>query len=333
MKRFIIITILVLAAILLTGCQAERATVDISDGGKDLAAPAPAAAVTAEEPAIPDEQPEEEPPAAEPAYVTLSFEGQGATAAVESICFEPDGRLAVTVTGSGYAFNKVLPLRNGKIIVPFSADLRTGGKTRPWDTVNFSEGTIKYLYDVSELPDEVILYSTDNEDEQFVFDAAPYIRSDLSAPEQEDADASLPSGTDQPLPEDGAAAGEDTAAETRPESIQWLSYRLSLEELREMEDSDGFSVNPPEAGYRYMVAKLVSTDGEIETESITEQTLGTIALKDPSGRTYTPAAYTIWGVGFDVEKGFYTKELQEGFRLLFKVPEDVAPQQLTVTAG
>lgn len=191
MKRILVIIALILAVILLTGCGTEKASMDISDGG-DLAAPAAAEQAEAE---TPDPQPAEEPAAEEPtaeepapaapAVVTLTYEGESASAVPESICFEPDGRLAVTVKGQGFAFNKTLPLRNGKIVVPFSADVRMGGNTYSWDTASFSDGAIKYLFDLSELPEEVILYSIDRRDEQFVFDAAPFIVAGTSAPAQE----------------------------------------------------------------------------------------------------------------------------------------------------
>ncbi len=194
MKRTIVILILVAALCLGAGCGTRKADVDMSDGGAALD-PSPAAAKTeaagnadTEPEPSPEPAPEEEqaPPAQEP--VTLRYEGESAAACVDSIYFDQDGRLAVVVAGQGYAFNKVLPIRNGKIVVPFYADIRTGGQTHSWDTASFGDGAITYLFNVKQLPEEVILYSADNRDEQFVFDAAPYIRAEAPAPEQQKED-------------------------------------------------------------------------------------------------------------------------------------------------
>ncbi len=186
MKRFFVITALILVMCLFTGCQTEKAAADSSAGAS--ASPVPAASEAAAEAEAAEEQPAEEPAAEEQEPVMLTYEGETARACVDSIYFDEDGRLAVVIAGQGYGFNKILPIRNGRIVMPFYADIRTAGTVHSWDSASISEGAITYLFDVAQLPEEVILYSADNKDEQFVFDAAPYILDEPPMPEQAGAE-------------------------------------------------------------------------------------------------------------------------------------------------
>lgn len=138
--------------------------------------------------------------------------------------------------------------------------------------------------------------------------------------------------------------------------VDWLSYRLTLTELREMEHTESFQevvfssdsgslligqlsekdvffntqLDAPPSGSRYVIARLVSAGGGISQEDITDQAVGTVHLRTSSGDDFEPLLYIIWGVEFDPGVGFSTNDEQEGFCLLFAVPEDIALQELGI---
>lgn len=144
--------------------------------------------------------------------------------------------------------------------------------------------------------------------------------------------------------------GEDTG-------VDWLSYRLTLVELREMDSSESFQevvfstnsgglsirqlgtddmlgndtrlIGPP-AGSKYVVARLQSAEGKLRLEDITNQAVGTIHLRVSSGDRFEPCLYVLWGVKFDSVAGFSTNDEQEGFCLLFVVPEGIDLQELSI---
>lgn len=110
---------------------------------------------------------------------------------------------------------------------------------------------------------------------------------------------------------------------TQEKALKWLTYDISLEELRDMNDSDNFSVSDPPSGSRYVVTKFVSTSGEIRADEITQDNTKSFILKNSEGEEYTPYLLSMWGVEFDDTYGFSTKEMQEGFNLLYIVPESI----------
>ena len=180
MRLFAQVTALCLALLMCTGCGAKKEAPEPGIGTEPVAAAASmeeeeaaAAAESAEE--AEEDAAEEAAAPAEQEEAELSFEGNTAYARPEAVYLDENGKLAVKVTGRGYGFNGILPIRNGKIIVPFYADVKVGEKTVSWNSVSMGGGAITYTFDLTELPDEVILYSSDNKDEKFTFEAAPCI--------------------------------------------------------------------------------------------------------------------------------------------------------------
>lgn len=202
MKKTAIILAFFLLLSLFTGCGAERAKVDISDGG-DLTATETLGKEAETTPEIETETeptteedvsgaentPTETEPEAE--YVTLSYDGNTASVTVDSVCLAEDGKLAVALTGTGYTFNGILPIRNGKLVVPFGVDVEIGGTRYSWNTANFDGNIVTYFTDATELPDQIILYSNDNKDKEFTFDAAPFITGTPSVKEDGDDSNSI----------------------------------------------------------------------------------------------------------------------------------------------
>lgn len=122
-----------------------------------------------------------------------------------------------------------------------------------------------------------------------------------------------------------SSSEEVTEAPTddQTKELNWQSYVLTLEELRDMDDSDHFSVKEAPEDSRYIVVKLISADGEIPTADITEDTTKSLVLKDSDGGEYEPGMWAVWGVEFDAKSGFSTKETQEGFNLIYLVPKSI----------
>ena len=127
----------------------------------------------------------------------------------------------------------------------------------------------------------------------------------------------------------GEAVTEEAADESAKE-FKWLNYNLKLEELREMNDSDHFSIKEPPEDSRYIVTKFVASDGEIRMDDITKENTGSFILKDSGGNEYEPGLWVIWGVEYDASEGFSTKDMQEGFNLIYLVPKSVELEELSL---
>ena len=172
MSVFARFTAFCLALILCAGCGTKKEAPVLNSSAE----PAVAAASIGEEAAAAEtESAEEDAAPTEQEEAELRFEGDTAYAKPAAIYLDENGKLTVKVAGRGYGFNGMLPIRNGKIVVPFYADVKVGEKTVSWDSASIGGGSITYTYDLTELPDEVILYSSDSKDEKFTFEAAPYI--------------------------------------------------------------------------------------------------------------------------------------------------------------
>ena len=115
----------------------------------------------------------------------------------------------------------------------------------------------------------------------------------------------------------------EAVTEDEAKEFNWLNYVLTLEELRDMNDSDHYSVKEAPEDSRYIVVKLISADSEITTSEISEESTKTFILKDCNGGEYEPGMWSVWGVDFDAEEGFSTKETQEGFNLIYLVPKSI----------
>ena len=129
-------------------------------------------------------------------------------------------------------------------------------------------------------------------------------------------------------------SGAEKSAETEgtAEELNWLSYKLKADEVREMNENDNFQINPAPEGSRYIVVRLLSTDGNISAADITDQNTEQIILKNAAGEEYSACLSVMWGIGFDPSSGtFSTNELQEGFQLLYIVPDNVKTEDMRVS--
>ena len=126
----------------------------------------------------------------EPEYVTLSYDGNSASVTVDSVFLDDDGKVSVVLKGTGYSFNGILPIRNGQLVVAFGVDALVGETRYSWHTASFENDTITYNTDATELPEQIVLYSNDNKDEEFTFEAGPFITNKAQTGEPETEDGS-----------------------------------------------------------------------------------------------------------------------------------------------
>ena len=106
--------------------------------------------------------------------VTLQYEGDSATMSVKSMVIGDDGHLEVTLEGTGYGFNGVVPIVGGQIVIPFNADVIVNGTTFLWEGASIGDGELVFSYAATDLPEQIILYSSDeNNGEKFTIDAPP----------------------------------------------------------------------------------------------------------------------------------------------------------------
>ena len=136
---------------------------------------------------------------------------------------------------------------------------------------------------------------------------------------------------------DGNTGGETSSnseelteapTDDQTKELNWQNHVLTLEELRDMNDDDHFSVKEAPEDSRYVVVKLISADSEIPMDEITEETTKPLVLKDSDGGEYEPGMWVVWGVEFDAKSGFSTKETQEGFNLIYLVPKTIETENL-----
>lgn len=145
--------------ICLSACGTEKKKVDISDGGDD-------SSPTKEQKNTDTPSPTEEP---EPESMRFPLNKDHGTswAEVESIQIGEDGKLVIVLIGEGSGFDNILEMRNGKIIIPFAAEVTVNGKTYKTDRVTLQTGRLVAHFDISELPDSVTFSSVDEPEKKF----------------------------------------------------------------------------------------------------------------------------------------------------------------------
>ena len=327
MRKTAVILALLLLLSLGTGCGAKRATVDISDGG-NLSAPVSGSTEPATGKDDTGKLPEEADAPKEPEYVTLSYEGNTASVTVDSVFLDDDGKLSVALKGVGYSFNGILPFRNGSIVVPFGADIRIGETKYSWDTASFGSGTITYLFDAADLPEQIILYSSDNKDEQFTFDAAPFISDAPPVKESGDDSSSVLAGlagrwlgTGRPV-----GGGEEISLRIDLQENGTGTYRFRQGDYTESypvsvnDEAGSFSAEIP-ADNTLQITGCGGTyeyDGDVlSLHIVTEFASGRSFEYDvdcervPPAETVTDEPYTMVTSKFSVD-GLYTGEWRDG---------------------
>ncbi|MBO4484392.1 MAG: hypothetical protein J5738_03280 [Lachnospiraceae bacterium] len=159
-RKLISFAMMFVLLICLSACGTEKKKVDISDGGDD-SSPVKEEQKNTETPTPTDE------PVPESLRFPLNSEHGTEWAEVESIQIGEDGKLVVVLIGEGSGFNNILQMRDGKIIIPFSAEVTVNGKTYHTDRTTLQTGKLIAHFDLGVLPDSVTFSSVDEPDKKY----------------------------------------------------------------------------------------------------------------------------------------------------------------------
>ena len=152
------------------------------------------------------------------------------------------------------------------------------------------------------------------------------IRFDEDGEKKENTDAGETAGT--------AQAAQEPLPSGFEAEYTWLSYNLKVESVKAVKGSD-FDKNPMSTikDQNFVEISLLAKEGDILTEDINDEKKITQFVITTSGNEVLKLhSTTMRGVTFDAETGkFSTKEKQEGFSLIFELPDGVTLEDLTMT--
>ena len=144
--------------------------------------------------------------------------------------------------------------------------------------------------------------------------------------------------TQAPTPEP-TAAPTDTPEPEDLNKVEWQGYVLHIDDRQPMTGknwpisgaSRSIDGKDPKPDASYVMIQLGCDDG-VRDDDLIDDKVKTIRLVLPDGTEVSPFGFNWWGIGFDSKTGFYSAEIQEGFRLVFEIPEgtDIAAVKLTV---
>lgn len=103
-------------------------------------------------------------------YVTLTYEDESARVTITDIGFNADGEVTVTMEGEGIGGS--IRIRNNKTVIPYQANVVSGGETYVWKGVTINATSYVFRYELKEKPEQVVVYGADNEKESRTFDVA-----------------------------------------------------------------------------------------------------------------------------------------------------------------
>ncbi|MBO6092806.1 MAG: leucine-rich repeat protein [Oscillospiraceae bacterium] len=113
----------------------------------------------------------------------------------------------------------------------------------------------------------------------------------------------------------------------------WLSYHLTVDS-KEIVPGTELDKSPFSTIKDKMFAKirLMGKDGEILTTDLQDDNkMGQFVLTDKDGKELSLYSVSMWGITFDADLGFSTRETQEGFDLIFLVGDNDRIEDLTLT--
>jgi hypothetical protein len=95
-----------------------------------------------------------------PENVSLMFEEESYTVAVQDVGTDGNGNTTVTLSGLGDS----LMLRKSEFIMHIQASIMCGGKEYGWENAGFDNGLATFYYNTDQKPETVLVYSYDNPD-------------------------------------------------------------------------------------------------------------------------------------------------------------------------
>ena len=130
----------------------------------------------------------------------------------------------------------------------------------------------------------------------------------------------------------GSSAAEGNQA-CFEEEYSWLSYHLTVDS-KEIVPGTELDKSPFSTIKDKMFAKirLMGKDEEILTTDLQDDSkMGQFVLTNKEGKELPLYSVSMWGITFDADLGFSTKETQEGFDLIFLVSDNDRIEDLTLT--
>ena len=130
----------------------------------------------------------------------------------------------------------------------------------------------------------------------------------------------------------GSSAAEGNQA-CFEEEYSWLSYHLTVDS-KEIVPGTELDKSPFSTIKDKMFAKirLMGKDEEILTTDLQDDSkMDQFVLTDKEGKELPLYSVSMWGITFDADLGFSTKETQEGFDLIFLVGDNDRIGDLTLT--
>ena len=130
----------------------------------------------------------------------------------------------------------------------------------------------------------------------------------------------------------GSSAAEGNQAGFEGE-YSWLSYHLTVDS-KEIVPGTELDKSPFSTIKDKMFAKirLMGKDEEILTTDLQDDSkMDQFVLTNKEGKEFPLYSVSMWGITFDADLGFSTKETQEGFDLIFLVGDNDRIEDLTLT--
>lgn len=141
---------------------------------------------------------------------------------------------------------------------------------------------------------------------------------------------------------DGASGAGTDSDETQalPTGIQreyeWESYTLTVEYAKEISGSE-VDPNPTSNIHddEFVEIRIVGKNGDIALTDIQDNSkIEQFILTDAGGNELSIYTIRYWGIGFDADNGdFSLNDEQEGFTLIYRLPEGVTVNELTLSVS
>ena len=125
---------------------------------------------------------------------------------------------------------------------------------------------------------------------------------------------------------------------------QWLNYELTVDAVKVAPGGELFS--GPMRASRFIKQdnrivtqiketmveiRLLGGEGGVAYADLEQEKIEQFVLKDASGEVIPLYCWSWWGVGYSDEKGFFTEESQEGFSLMYFLPDGVNAEDLVLS--
>ncbi len=160
--------------------------------------------------------------------------------------------------------------------------------------------------------------------------------AEKATPEPTAAPTEAPTPT--PTAEPTAEPTPEPTATPDPNKVEWMGYALHIDDRQPMTGKNW----PIQGASRAIDDKKLSSsancvmlqlgcDDGVRSSDLTDDNVKQFLLTLPDGSEVRPYGYNWWGFQFDSTKGFVNNDVQDGFRLVFEIPEGTDLETLKLT--